>query len=129
MFVLDDLLDFLFIIYHFNGGLKKTSQEESYRFIPGKDALGYYNSIQGPGQGLSQPGWVGAISLVDFSCLCPSLSPDYPALPGEEIVAESHVNIMEGVVVSLGNILEFFNRTVRISSVGANLFFYLKEFA
>lgn len=34
MFVLDDLLDFFFITYHFNCGLvKKTSQEESYKLI------------------------------------------------------------------------------------------------
>lgn len=72
---------------------------------------------------------MGAVSLVDFSCICPSLIPDSPALPGEEIVAESHVNVMEGAVVNLGTILEFFNRAVRISNVGTNLFFYLKEFA
>lgn len=72
------------------------------------------------------PRWMGGISLVGFICMGPSLVPDSPALFGE-ITGENRINIMEGKVVRLDNILEFFNKGVRISSVGPQSLFYLRE--
>lgn len=54
--------------------------------------------------------------------MCPSLVPDSPVLLREKTVSENHINITEGEVVSLGNILEFYNKCGRNSSVGPNLF-------
>lgn len=49
--------------------------------------------------------------------MCPSLVPDSSALLGEKVVGENHINIMEGEVVRLGSILEFFNESGRIKSI------------
>lgn len=66
--------------------------------------------------------------MVGFICVCPSLVPHSPALLREKVVVENHINIMEGEVVRLGNILEFFNESGRIKSVRPQSLFYLSEF-
>ena len=59
----------------------------------------------------------------------PSLFPDSLALFGWNIVAENHINSMEDEVVRLGNILKFFNKSGRISSIGSQSLFYWGESA
>ena len=51
------------------------------------------------------PDRVGSISLVNFICMCPSLVPDLPTLLWEKVVGEYCVNVIEGEVVRLGDIL------------------------
>lgn len=55
----------------------------------------------------------------------PSIFPDLPALLREKAIGENPINIMEGEVVRLGNILEFVNKG---RSVGPQSLFYLREF-
>lgn len=56
------------------------------------------------------------------------LIPDLSVLLKEKIVSETHINIMENEVAVLGNILKFFLRGRRISSLGHQSHFYFKEF-
>lgn len=114
MFLLDDLLEFFFffIIYHFKGGLSKPRQTTSYKLIPSKVApwcivIPFRVSVR-----LPQPKhWTGG-----FLLMCPTLVPDLPLLlQKKKIVGENHINISEGEVIILGNILKFFNKSVRIS--------------
>lgn len=52
------------------------------------------------------PSRVGTVSLVDFICMCPSLIPHLPVFRRKKIVCKDHVDIMEGEIIRLGNILE-----------------------
>lgn len=54
--------------------------------------------------------------------MCSSLILDSPMLS----VGENHINITEGEVVRLGNILEFFNKGGRVSNAGPQSHFYLR---
>lgn len=60
--------------------------------------------------------------------MCPSLVPDLLALLGEKVVSKNCINIMEGEVVRLGNILEFFNEGGRVKNERLQSPFYLREF-
>lgn len=66
--------------------------------------------------------------MVGFICVCPNLVPDSLALLRKKVIVENHINIMEGEVVRLGNILEFFNEGGRIKSGRPQSLFYLREF-
>lgn len=58
----------------------------------------------------------------------PSIFPDLPAPFREKAIGENPIDVMEGEVVRLGNILEFFTKGRRISSVETQSLFYLREF-
>ena len=55
--------------------------------------------------------------------MCSSLILDSPMLLS---VGENHINVMEGEVVRLGNILEFFNKGGRVRNAGHQSLFYLR---
>jgi hypothetical protein len=48
-----------------------------------------------------------------------SLVPNSPALLREKVVGENHINVMEGEVVRLGDIMEFFNKGGGMSSISS----------
>lgn len=52
---------------------------------------------------------MGSVNLVSFVCMYSGLFPALPVLLREKIVGEKHINVMEGEVVRLGTMLEFFN--------------------
>lgn len=62
-------------------------------------------------------------SCLYFICMCSSLILDSPMLLS---VGENHINITEGEVVRLGDILEFFNKGGRVSNAGPQSLFYLR---
>lgn len=55
--------------------------------------------------------------------MCSSLILDSPMLLS---VGENHINAMEGEVVRLGNILEFFNKGERVRNAGPQSLFCLR---
>lgn len=118
-----------FKLYCFKGGFVETIQEASYKLNASKDApCSIVVIFRVPVRDCLSPGWVGNISLVDFVCMHPSIFPYLPALFSEKAIGENPIDIMEGEVVRLGSILEFFTKGRRISSVETQSLFYLREF-
>lgn len=58
-----------------------------------------------------------------------SLILDSPVFLWEKVVDKNHINVMEGKVIRLGNILESFNESGKIGIIGSQYFFYLREFS
>lgn len=48
-----------------------------------------------------------------------SLTPDLPTILWEEMVGKNHIDIVKGKIIGLGNVLEYFNKSGRIGSIGA----------
>lgn len=56
-----------------------------------------------------------------------SLILDLPVLLWEKVVDKNHINVMEGKVTRLGNVLEFFNESGKIGSIGSQYFFLFER--
>lgn len=58
-----------------------------------------------------------------------SLILDSPVLLWEKVVDKNHINVivMEGKVTRLGNVLEFFNESGKIGSIGSQYFFLFER--
>lgn len=126
MFLLDDLLEFLLIIYRCKDDLSKSRQMTSYKLIPSKVdpwciVIPFRVSVE-----------TASAQTLDWwiSSHVPYPSPRLASAPPEKkIVGENNINISESEVIRLGNILAFFNKDLRLSSVGSQTFFCLREFA
>lgn len=60
--------------------------------------------------------------------MCPILFPDLSVLLGEKVVDDNHVNVIEGEVIELHDILELINESRGISNIRPKSLLYLREF-
>ena len=56
-----------------------------------------------------------------------SLILDSSVLLWEKVVDKNHINVMEGKVTRLGNVLEFFNESGKNGSIGSQYFFLFER--
>lgn len=92
-----------FIIYHLKGGFIDTGQETSYklgRISPGDIVIPFWVFVWD----FPRPNLVDVINLVDFICMGSCLVQTYMCSTGRRL-GETCINIMEGEIVRLGNIL------------------------
>ena len=125
MFLLDDLLD-CFIIDYFKDGLEETSQKTSYKLIASKDTLWVIVipfrvsvwTASAQTRWMVLVWWISSECTLAWSqiCLCSSRK--------KNDVGENVINSTEGEVIRLGNILEFFNKVGRISSIEPQIFYF-----
>lgn len=60
--------------------------------------------------------------------MCPGLFPNSPALFRKQADSQNRIYVMEGEIIGLGNVLEFFKESRGVNGRRPSLFSYLREF-